>query len=75
MKKSETKNKSKDDGLLKPVLFKKGNGKLNKDFIKTFASTNSRFSSHNDLIQKYIYKSNFYNSLSCTVSICHKSLM
>ena len=39
--------------------------KPNKDIIKTFASTYSRFTSHNDLIQKYTYKVNFYNSLSC----------
>ena len=37
----------------------------NEDFITTFASTNSRFTSHNDLIQKYICKINFYNSFSC----------
>ena len=33
-------------------------------FMKTYASTNSRFSSHNDLIQKYITKQNFYFSLT-----------
>lgn len=38
---------------------------LNKDIVKTIASTYSRFSSHDDLIQKYTYKVNFYNSLSC----------
>lgn len=38
---------------------------LNKDIIKTVASTYSRFSSHDDLIQKYTYKVNFYNSLCC----------
>lgn len=37
----------------------------NPKFISTFASTYSRFSSHNDLIQKYICKNNFYTSLSC----------
>ena len=37
----------------------------NKYIIKTFASTYSRFTSHNDLIQKYTCKINFYNSLSC----------
>ena len=37
----------------------------NKYIIKTFASTYSRFTSHNDLIQKYTCKVNFYNSLSC----------
>ncbi len=37
----------------------------NEKFISTFASTYSRFSSHNDLIQKYICKINFYKSLSC----------
>lgn len=36
-----------------------------EDFISTFASTYSRFTGHNDLIQKYICKKNFYNSLSC----------
>ncbi|MBS5983362.1 MAG: hypothetical protein KIC67_12190 [Clostridium butyricum] len=50
-------------------LFKIPNDKnqmeLNKYIIKTFASTYSRFTSHNDLIQKYTYKINFYNSLSC----------
>ena len=37
----------------------------NEDFLITFASTYSRFTSHNDLIQKYICKINFYNSFSC----------
>lgn len=39
--------------------------KYNEKFLTTFASTNSRFISHNDLIQKYICKINFYNSFSC----------
>lgn len=50
-------------------LFKTPNDKNqmehNKYIIKTFASTYSRFTSHNDLIQKYTCKVNFYNSLSC----------
>ena len=37
----------------------------NENFLITFASTNSRFTAHNDLIQKYICKMNFYNSFSC----------
>ena len=37
----------------------------NENFLITFASTNSRFTAHNDLIQKYICKINFYNSFSC----------
>lgn len=37
----------------------------NKDVIGTFASTYSRFTTHNDLIQKYTYKISFYKSLSC----------
>ena len=33
-------------------------------FLKRYSSANSRFTSHNDLIQKYIAKQNFYSSLS-----------
>jgi hypothetical protein len=33
-------------------------------YLQTKASTNSRFEGHNDLIQKYIYKSKLYGSLS-----------
>ncbi|VYU23720.1 hypothetical protein [Clostridium butyricum] len=50
-------------------LFKTVNDENKSDYndyiIKTFASTYSRFTSHNDLIQKYTCKVNFYNSLSC----------
>lgn len=48
----------------KTELFKSKSGEYNKDFIITFASTYSRFKSHNDLIQKYICKINLYASLS-----------
>lgn len=34
-------------------------------YLLTKASTNSRFEGHNDLIQKYIYKSRLYSSISC----------
>lgn len=34
-------------------------------YLLTKASTNSRFEEHNDLIQKYIYKSRLYSSISC----------
>lgn len=34
------------------------------DFLKRYTSANSRFTSHNDLIQKYIAKQNFYSSLA-----------
>lgn len=46
-------------------LFNDTDNKMNKDLLKTFASTYSRFDSHNDLIQKYTCKVNFYNSLCC----------
>lgn len=36
-----------------------------KTYILTKASTYSRFEEHNDLIQKYIYKSKLYSSMSC----------
>lgn len=37
-----------------------------KEYLKTKASTISRFEGHSDLIQKYIYKSRLYGSLSAT---------
>ncbi|EGO88591.1 hypothetical protein CBCST_04431 [Clostridium botulinum C str. Stockholm] len=46
-------------------LFKDKTDDYNHQFITTFASTYSRFTSHNDLIQKYICKINFYSSVSC----------
>lgn len=42
--------------------------------MKTFASTYSRFTSHNDLIQKYTCKINFYNSLCCIFLIMFADL-
>ncbi|MDS1002020.1 hypothetical protein P9J83_00675 [Clostridium sporogenes] len=36
-----------------------------KNFLKTYSSTTSRFMNSKNLIQKYIAKCNFYNSLSC----------
>lgn len=45
-------------------LFKNESNNYNKDFILTYASTYSRFKSHDDLIQKYICKINFYSSIS-----------
>lgn len=41
----------------------KDEDRINK-FIKTYASTTSRFINHNNLIQKYIAKSNFYISFA-----------
>lgn len=53
--------KYKDDEVLKLIE----NNEYKIDYLKTKASTLSRFESHSDLIQKYIYKSNLYRSLSC----------
>ena len=53
------------NSIFKKDLFVDSTNNFNNKFIITFASTNSRFISHNDLIQKYICKINFYNSFSC----------
>lgn len=52
--------KYKNDDVLK--LIKTEDEKLK--YIKTKASTLSRFENHSDLIQKYIYKSKLYSALS-----------
>lgn len=50
----------KDDDVLKLIKSKEEKIK----YIMTKASTLSRFENHSDLIQKYIYKSKLYSSLS-----------
>lgn len=52
--------KYKDDDVLKLIKLKEEKIK----YIMTKASTLSRFENHSDLIQKYIYKSKLYSSLS-----------
>lgn len=54
---------------------KKNKIMFDKYAMKTFASTYSRFTSHNDLIQKYTCKINFYNSLCCIFLIMFADLL
>lgn len=49
-----------DDQVLNSILEKQDK----KEYLQTKASTMSRFEVHSDLIQKYIYKSRLYGSLS-----------